>query len=143
MSSSLKTATIQIFLKFISNSYVSLSFLLIWNSYTPVHPSKTIPDSRPKWTKCIPVFRPKRRKNPTPWGGTHHMAYIKEYSPGKLIFCTTSWLFSWFILCHLAVDARSLSKNSKMNITRLLCTILMRWLFFCKSGSENLNFLHN
>ena len=26
-------------------------------------------DSRPKWTKCIPVFRPNRRKNPTRWGG--------------------------------------------------------------------------
>ena len=32
-----------------------------------VVPSKTIPDSRPKWAKCIPVFRPKRRKNPTLW----------------------------------------------------------------------------
>ena len=36
-----------------------------------VVPSKTIPDSRPKWAKCIPVFRPKRRKNPTRWGGTY------------------------------------------------------------------------
>ena len=34
-------------------------------------PSKTIPDSRPKWAKSIPVFRPKRRKNPTRWGGTY------------------------------------------------------------------------
>ena len=30
-------------------------------SYTPVVPSKTIPDSRPKWAKYITVFRPKRR----------------------------------------------------------------------------------
>ena len=35
--------------------------LLIWNwndkicSYTPVVPSKTIPNSRPKWAKCMPV----------------------------------------------------------------------------------------
>ena len=36
-----------------------------------VVPSKTIPDSRPKWAKCVPVFRPKRRKNPTRWGGTY------------------------------------------------------------------------
>ena len=34
-------------------------------------PSKTIPDSRPKWEKCIPVYRPKGRKNPTRWGGTY------------------------------------------------------------------------
>ena len=36
-----------------------------------VVPSKTIPDSRQKWAKCIPVFRPKRRKNPTLWGGRY------------------------------------------------------------------------
>ena len=29
-----------------------------------VVPWKTIPDSRPKWVRCIPVFRPKRRKTP-------------------------------------------------------------------------------
>ena len=40
-------------------------------SYIPELPSKTILDSRPKWAKCIAVFRPKRRKNPTRWGGTY------------------------------------------------------------------------
>ena len=36
------------------------------NTFIPsVVPSKTIPVSRPKWAKCIPVCRPKRRKNPT------------------------------------------------------------------------------
>ena len=49
-------------------------------SYTSVVPSKTIPDSRPKWVKCIFVFRPKRRKNPTRWGGTY-VAYIRESPP--------------------------------------------------------------
>ena len=49
-------------------------------SYTSVVPSKTIPDSRPKWAKCIFVFRPKRRKNPTRWGGTY-VAYIRESPP--------------------------------------------------------------
>ena len=37
-------------------------------------------DSRPKWTKSIPVFRPKRRKNQAGLG--RHilfMAYIREY----------------------------------------------------------------
>ena len=27
-------------------------------SYTPVVPSKAIPDSRPKWAKSLPVFKP-------------------------------------------------------------------------------------
>ena len=40
-------------------------------SYIPVVPSKTIPDSRLKWAECIPVFRPKRLKNTTRWGGTY------------------------------------------------------------------------
>ena len=30
-----------------------------------------IPDSRPKWVKSTPVFRPKRRKNYTLLGGTY------------------------------------------------------------------------
>ena len=42
-----------------------------------VVPSKTIPDSRPKWAKCIPVFRPKWCKNLTRWGGTY--LYIHRY----------------------------------------------------------------
>ena len=33
--------------------------------------SKTIPDSRPKWAKSIPVFRLKRRKNYTLWGSKY------------------------------------------------------------------------
>ena len=37
------------------------------SSYTPVAPLKTIPDSRPKWAKSIPVFRLKRRKDPKYW----------------------------------------------------------------------------
>ena len=40
--------------------------------HTSVVSSKNIPDSRPKWAKCIPVFRSKRRKNLPRWGGTHH-----------------------------------------------------------------------
>ena len=45
-------------------------------SYPPVvDPSKTIPESRPKWAKSIPVFRPKRQKPYT------YMAYKREYLP--------------------------------------------------------------
>ena len=43
--------------------------------------SKTIPDSRPKWAKCIPVFRPKRRKNPTRWGCTYLYSSYKGVPP--------------------------------------------------------------
>ena len=51
-------------------------------SYTPSVPSKTITDSRPKWTKCIPIFRPKRRKT-LPDGAAHtYIASIREYPPG-------------------------------------------------------------
>ena len=46
-----------------------------------VVPSKTIPDSRPKWAKCIPDFRPKRRKNPTRWGGTYLHGLCKGVIP--------------------------------------------------------------
>ena len=48
-----------------------------------VVPSKTIPDSRRKWAKCIPVFRPKRRKNPTRWGGTYLYGLYKGVPPGQ------------------------------------------------------------
>ena len=79
------------FLKFVSNSHISLSFLLIWNwddvRSSSVVPSKTIPDSRPKWAKRIPIFRPKRRKNPTRWGGIYLCSLYKgvpPFPPGEL-----------------------------------------------------------
>ena len=46
-----------------------------------VVPSKTIPDSRPIWAKCIPVFRPKRRKTPTRWGGIYLYGLYKGVPP--------------------------------------------------------------
>ena len=55
---------------------------ILIRSYTPVVPSKTIPDSRPKWAKSIPVFGPKRRKTPTRWGVHAYIAAIREYPPG-------------------------------------------------------------
>ena len=36
-----------------------------------VLPSKTTPNSRPKWAKSTPVFRPKPLKNHTLWGSTY------------------------------------------------------------------------
>ena len=52
------------------------------SSYTPVDPSKTIPNSRPEWAKSIPVFRPKRRKKTLAiWVEHTYMASIREYPP--------------------------------------------------------------
>ena len=56
-----------------------------------VVPSKTIPDSRPKWAKSVPAFRPKRRKKPPaktlPDRAAHtYMACIREYPPGPQLF---------------------------------------------------------
>ena len=53
-------------------------------------------DSRPKWTKCIPVFRPNRRKNPTRWGGAC-LAYIRQYPGGWQIACGNSCIRQWRI----------------------------------------------
>ena len=50
-------------------------------SYAPVVLSKTTPDFRPKWAKCIPVFRPKRPKNPTRGGGTNLYGLYKGVPP--------------------------------------------------------------
>ena len=50
-------------------------------SYAPVVLSKTIPDFRPKWAKCIPVFRPKRPKNPTRWGDIYLYDLYKGVPP--------------------------------------------------------------
>ena len=47
-----------------------------------VVPSKTLPDSRPKWITSISVFRPKRCENYTLWGGTElYGLYKGEPSP--------------------------------------------------------------
>ena len=49
-------------------------------SYTPVVPSKTIPDSRPKWVRFIPVFRTK----PYPMGW--HIPIKLPLPPGSRIW---------------------------------------------------------
>ena len=53
------------------------------------------PHSRPKWAKCIPVVRPKRRKNPTRWSGTYLYSLYKGVPPGGggLIYSGFSLLF--------------------------------------------------
>ena len=71
-----------------SNSHISLSLISysfgIETINTFIHsvvPSKTIPDSRPKWAKCILVFRPKRPKNPTRWGGKYLYSLYEGVPP--------------------------------------------------------------
>ena len=54
-------------------------------SYTAFFPSKTIPNSKPKWAKCIPVFRPKSAKTIS-FGLAHaFVAYsgYKGITPGR------------------------------------------------------------
>ena len=70
-----------------SNPFLFLSYSLriemiklIW-SHTPAVSPKTIPNSKPKWAKSIPIFRPKRRKNSTVGAAHTYMAYIREYPP--------------------------------------------------------------
>ena len=50
--------------------------------------SRTVPDSKPKWAKSIPVFRPKGRKNPFLWGGTYIYGLYKGVPspPGSLAY---------------------------------------------------------
>ena len=69
---------IRIFL-FLSNSFGIETINTFTHSLVP---SKTIPDSRPRWARSIPVSRPKRRKNPTRWGDTYLYGLYKGVAPG-------------------------------------------------------------
>ena len=69
---------IRIFL-FVSYSFGTETVNTFIHSVVPA--TQITPDSRPKWAKCIPVFRPKRRKNPTRWGGTCLYSLYKGITP--------------------------------------------------------------
>ena len=108
------------FFKAISNSHISLSFLLIWNwkdkyvlSCTPVVPPKTIPDSRQKWAKCISVLRPKRRKNPTRSGDTYLYSLYKGVPPRD----QNMW---FFFLPYFLTDSLFSSENKTLLYLRPL-----------------------
>ena len=63
--------------------------LLIWNCNDKnVHTLRSFlenhTDSRTKWAKCIPVFRPKRRKTPIRWEGTHLYGLYNGVPSGTL-----------------------------------------------------------
>ena len=43
---------------------------------------------RPKWSKLIPYFRPKRLKEHSRFGTAHtHIAYIRDFPPGRKTCC--------------------------------------------------------
>ena len=97
---------------------------LVLSTYTPVVPSKTIPDSGPKWPKCMPVFRPKRRKNPTRWGasrpppaGSRH-SITENIGPGKTIsdqflgYKISTKQKEFFFLCLVTLEVRDSSALS-------------------------------
>ena len=69
-------------------------------SYAPVGPSKTIPDFRPKWAKCIPVFRPKRPKNHIRWDSTYLYGLYKGV-PSPLPPLPPPWDPQFRISCEL------------------------------------------
>ena len=64
-------------LKCTLNSYITLSFYIYFElkrkirSYTPVAPSKTMPDSRLKWGKVNTRFQAETTQNHTLWGGLY------------------------------------------------------------------------
>ena len=87
----------------------------------PVDPSKTIPDSRPKWAKFIPVFRPKQRKNPTRWGRTDQMAYRGQYSPTPGVTCDI------FKETVLYLKRRYLEKSGSQKVYLILLEIRFVW----------------
>ena len=73
-------------------------------SYSLVSPSKTIPDTRPKLAKCIPVFRPKRPQNHTLWGGAYlYVLYKGEHPPppGKEVYGVDKGYKLWALVLSL------------------------------------------
>ena len=69
---------IRIFL-FFSNSFGIETINTFTHSLVP---SKTIPDSGPKWARSITVSRPINVAKTLPDGATHtYMVYIREYPP--------------------------------------------------------------
>ena len=59
----------------------SLEMETINFSYIPI-----VPDSRPKWAQCIPVFRPKRCKNLTQRCGSYLYSLFKGAPPPPPVY---------------------------------------------------------
>ena len=70
------------------DSHITPSYLFIWNEndkyvYALQYSLEKHSLIQTKIGKSLPVFRPKRRKNHTHWGGTFvtYKANVREYSP--------------------------------------------------------------
>ena len=74
MSSLLKNGNKKYLLKYISNPHISFFFFLIHSR-----------SSRPTWARSIPVFRSKRLKNYTLWGGTCLYGLYKGVPPSLVL----------------------------------------------------------
>ena len=74
MSSLLKNGSKKYLLKYISNPHISFFFFLIHSR-----------SSRPTWARSIPVFRSKRLKNYTLWGGTCLYGLYKGVPPSLVL----------------------------------------------------------
>ena len=116
------------FFKSISNSHFSLSLTYLeWKrwvrSYTPVVPSKTIP----------PFFRPKRRRNPAWWGGTHLYSLYKGSLPPEGLRLEESWLFTKSL-----VTLRVISVKFLLVITLLYKT---KWSWELRTWSHKMNLI--
>ena len=128
--------------KSISNLHIflsCLSFLFIWNwndkyvhTLTYIVPSKTIPDSRPKWAKCIFFFKPKRRKNPTRCGGTYIYSLYKGVPPPPGLY-------------FLFIESARHQKTSWLGVYRIQSSNLSKqhWLYSLREVLSTHSFLAN
>ena len=65
-----------LFLSFLLIGIETINTFIHFRSFLENHT-----DSRPKWANCIPVFRPKRGKNPARWVGTYLYSLYKGVPP--------------------------------------------------------------
>ena len=105
---------------------------------TPVVPSKTMPDSRQKWAKCVAVFRPKRPKNHTLFGGTYLITWNFRFTLISRYKKTVTWTMSvanitcdakikWFTFCTYK------ERTSLLSLKRLQITLFtFLWNAQCK-----------
>ena len=84
--------------KLILSFFFYLELKRLIRSYTPIVPSKSIPDSRPKWVKSAPNGV---KTSTIPSGAAHtYMGYIREY-PARVVCerCPMVWPFIWKLFC--------------------------------------------
>ena len=121
----------------------SFEIEMIIRSYTPIVLSKTIPDSRPEQAKWKPIFRPKRQKNPTRWGGTYQYWLYMGVLPSWrciswVIFVSKKQFISNLALKtlkspQLGVPSRSRHNKVWSSIIRKLCSQSVFWISWIRT----------